>query len=94
MGRGGSLGLALSAVGGAHPVHQGTGPVGEEEDGVVRSLDFIREVVGNYCRTLRNSVQFGKMGNGLFPELMSRLNTIININISSWHEAWYGVEAQ
>lgn len=32
--------------------------------------------------------------NGVFPELMSRLNMIINVNIFIWHKAWHGVEAQ
>lgn len=68
-------------MGGAHSVHQGTGPAGEWRDGVGRNLDFILEVVGNHFRTLRNSVQFGELESGLFPGLVSRLNMIININI-------------
>lgn len=31
---------------------------------------------------------------GLSPELMSGLNVIINVSISSWRKAWCGVEAQ
>lgn len=32
--------------------------------------------------------------NSLFPELISRLNMIIIVNIFSWHKAWHGVKAQ
>lgn len=81
---GGIVGQALRMVGGAHSVHQGTGQAGEWRDGVGRSPDYILEVAGNHFRTSRNSVQFGKLGSGLFPGLLFRLNMIININISSW----------
>lgn len=82
------MGLALTLVGGDILSIRALGRRGR------KGLGFILEVVGNHCRTLRNSVQFGEMGNSLFPELMSKLNMIININSFSWHKAWHGMEAQ